>query len=368
MSADPLRIGVVGGGLIAQAVHLPRLAAAPERFAVAGIADPSPKVAEALAARYAPARGYLDWRDLLEREELDAVAVCSPHSTHAEVVLAALDRDLHAFVEKPLCIAVEDAERIAERARAAGLVVQVGYMKRYSDAYAAFIAALPAADGLRLVDVVTYDPWMAREPFVPWRDMVQADDVPASARAAGAADEARQVEHAVGRGDPETVRAFSYTFLACLVHDVNLVHGALDALGLGAPAEAVASAAWAGGDAAAGTLRLPGGGVWQLSWALLRRLLHFEERVTLLFDDGVHELRFPMPYDAALPVAHRVVDTAGGGHRDRTAEHLTDSYAAELAAFHDCIRGGGQNRTPPEQSVRDLELLRDLFLATGSPA
>ena len=92
MSAEPLRIGVVGGGLIAQAVHLPRLAADPARFAVVGIADPSPKVIGALAARYAPAHGYLDWRDLLDREELDAVAVCSPHSTHAEVVLAALDR------------------------------------------------------------------------------------------------------------------------------------------------------------------------------------------------------------------------------------------------------------------------------------
>jgi predicted dehydrogenase len=368
VTAEPLRVGVVGGGLIAQAVHLPHLAADREHFAIVGIADPSPKVVEALAARYAPARGYLSWRELLEREELDAVAVCSPHSTHAEVVLAALDSGLHAFVEKPLCITVEDAERIADRARTTGLVVQVGYMKRHSDAYAAFLEALPAADGLRVVDVVTYDPWMAREPFVPWREMVQGDDVPAAVRTAGAADEARQVEQAVGRGDPETVRSFSYTFLACLVHDVNLVHGALDALGLDAPVEAVASSAWAGGDAAAGTLRLPGGGVWQISWALLRRLMHFEERVTLLFDDGVHELRFPMPYDAALPVGHRVVDTTNGAHRDRTTKHLTDSYEAELAAFHACIRGGGLNLTPPEQSVRDLELLRDLFLATGSPA
>ena len=95
--------------------------------------------------------------------------------------------------------------------------------------------------------------------------------------------------------------------------------------------------------------------------------MHFEERVILLFDDGVHELRFPMPYNAALPVTHRVVDTANGAHRDRTTEHVTGSYEAELAAFHACIRGGGPNPTPPELSIRDLELLRDLFLAS-SPA
>ena len=363
MSAEPLRVGVVGGGLIAQAIHLPRLASAPGRFAVAGVADPSPRVIEALAARYAPARGYLDWRELLEREALDAVAVCSPHATHAEVVLAALDRGLHAFVEKPLCITVEDAEAIAERARSTGLVVQVGYMKRYTEAFAAFTRELPSAAGLRGIDVVTYDPWMAREPFVPWSEMVQADDVPAAVRAAGAADEARQVEQAVGRGDAETVRAFSYTFLACLVHDVNLVHGMLEALGLDGPVEAVWSTARADGDAAAGTLRLPGGAAWHTTFALLRRIEHFEERVTLLFDEGVHELRFPMPYDAALPVLHRIVDAPGGAHRDRTAEHRTDSYAAELARFHDSVRAGAANLTPPEQSIRDLAVLRDLYLA-----
>jgi predicted dehydrogenase len=185
-------------------------------------------------------------------------------------------------------------------------------------------------------------------------------------RATGAAEEARQVEQAVGRGDPETVRAFSYTFLACLVHDVNLVNGVLDALGLDEHVEALTGAAWAGGDAAAGTLRLPGGGIWHLSWALLRRLEHFEERVTLLFDDGVHELRFPMPYDAGAPAVHRVIDAPGGRHRDRALEHVSDSYAAELAHFWSSVRTATPSRTPPEQSVRDLALLRDLFLC-GDP-
>ena len=358
-----LRVGVVGGGLIAQAIHLPRLAAMPDRFAIAAVADPSPRVIGALATRYAPARGYLDWREMLAAEPLDAVVVCSPHSTHAAVVLDALDRGLHAFVEKPLCITVQDAEAIAERARATGLVVQVGYMKRHSEAFAAFTRELPDAAGLRVVDVVTYDPWLAREPYVPWSDMVQADDVPDAVRAAGAADEARQIREAVGRDDPETVRAFSYTFLACLVHDVNLVHGVLDALGVEEPVTPVAGAAWADGNAGTGMLRLPNGGVWHTAFTLLPRVEHFEERMTLLFDDGVHELRFPMPYDPSLPIARRTVDAPGGVHRDRTSEAAEDSYAAELAHFSDTIRTGAVNVTPADQSIRDLALLRDLFLA-----
>ncbi len=83
-----LRVGVVGGGLVAQAVHRPNLAAMPGRFRIVGIADPSRRVRDALAAQYAPASVYEDWRDLLAAGGLDALIVCSPHSTHADVVLA----------------------------------------------------------------------------------------------------------------------------------------------------------------------------------------------------------------------------------------------------------------------------------------
>ena len=69
----------------------PRLAADPEHLAIAGIADP----ARRWSGRSPPLRARDRIPSLaraVEREELDAVAVCSPHSTHAEVVLAALDR------------------------------------------------------------------------------------------------------------------------------------------------------------------------------------------------------------------------------------------------------------------------------------
>lgn len=362
MTVEPLHVGVVGGGLIAQAVHLPNLAAMADRYALLAIADPSARVVEALSAQYAPAVGYLDWRGLLEQEALDAVVVCSPPSTHAEIILGALDRGLHVFVEKPLCITVEDARTIVARARATKHVVQVGHMKRFVAAYDALVAGLPDAAGLRLIDVVTYDPWLAREPFVAWGRMVQADDVASDVRAAAAADEARQVEQAVGRNDTATVRAYTYTFLACLVHDVNLVHGMLDALGIDGTARAVSSAVWAGGNAATATLSLPGDAMWHCSWTLLPQLMHFEERLSLYFDDGVHELHFPMPYNTALPVNYRVVDAPEGVHRERAHALVTDGYVAELEHFHDCVRTLAVPRTPPEQSVRDLEVLRDLFL------
>lgn len=79
-----LRIGVVGGGLIAQAIHLPRIARLGERFELVAIVDPSETVREALCARYPSARPYGDWRSMLDAEVVDAIVICSPHATGVE--------------------------------------------------------------------------------------------------------------------------------------------------------------------------------------------------------------------------------------------------------------------------------------------
>jgi predicted dehydrogenase len=362
-----LRTAVVGGGLVAQAVHLPNLARLSDAFELVAIADVSRRVAEGLADRHRSARAYVDWEAMLDDERLDAVVVCSPHATHAEIVLAALDRGLHVLVEKPLCIVPDDAAAICRRRDETGLVVQVGYMKRYDPAYEAFLAALPSApDGLRLVDVVTYDPWMAREPFVPWNWMLRGDDVPPAVADAGRRAEAEQVGRAVGSSDAAVVRAYSYTFLACLVHDVNLVHGVLDRLGVQGAIEPLAAADWAGGDAASFTARLPGGAAWHCAWLLLRGLMDFRERASLYFDGAIHELEMPVPYWPDAPRVHRVTGVRDGEHAVVSDEHAGDAYAAALRHFHACVTDAIACRTPPEQALRDIELLRDLYRLTPS--
>jgi predicted dehydrogenase len=358
--SERLRTAVVGGGLIAQAIHLPNLARLADRFELVAIADVSHNVADGLAARYAPARAYTDWRAMLEGERLDAVVVCSPHATHAEVALAALDRGVHVLVEKPLCIAPDDAAAICRRRDETGLVVQVGYMKRYDPAYEAFLDALPTTGGPpRFIDVVTYDPWIARAPFVPWSRMIRGGDVPEAVLAAGRTSEAEQVGRAVDADDPATVRAYSYTFLACLVHDVNLVHGALDRLGV-PDVEPLSAAHWAGGDAASFTARLANGAAWHCAWLLLRGLEDFRERASIYFEGAIHELEMPAPYWPDAPRVHRVTGA-------ETAEHTGDAYLAELRHFHACIVDAIACRTPPEQAARDIALLRDLYRRAAPP-
>jgi len=179
-----LRIGVVGGGLVAQAMHLHFLVQMTGRFELAGLVDPSATVRDALQRRYNLEATYADHRDLLDGTKLDAVVICSPAQTHAEVTLAALEQGLHVFVEKPMCITLADADRIIEARRKAGKVVQVGYMKRFDGAWERMLERMPrSAESLRYIRVVVHDPESG--PFFAPDEIVRGSDIPADVLESG---------------------------------------------------------------------------------------------------------------------------------------------------------------------------------------
>jgi predicted dehydrogenase len=90
---------------------------------------------EEARARWAPsfpsARTSGDLDELLADDSLDAVAVATPVTTHAELARRVLDAGKHCFVEKPMAQSVEDAEIVVEAARRSGRVLMVGHLLVY---------------------------------------------------------------------------------------------------------------------------------------------------------------------------------------------------------------------------------------------
>ncbi len=76
------------------------------------------QVADA-AARYGWAESATDWRDVLERDDIDIVDICAPGWMHAEIAIAALEAGKHVLVEKPLANTVAEAEAMTRAAQAA---------------------------------------------------------------------------------------------------------------------------------------------------------------------------------------------------------------------------------------------------------
>src|SRR6267143_644844 len=130
-----LKIGVIGCGAIAQIQHLPHLRELDAEFEIGGLADLSPKLLEAVGTEYGvPAeRRFVDYHDLV-RSDIDGVIVC-PSGSHAAPSIAAAEAGKHVFVEKPMCTTVREAEAMVAAAEEAGVVLQVGYMKRHEPAY-----------------------------------------------------------------------------------------------------------------------------------------------------------------------------------------------------------------------------------------
>jgi predicted dehydrogenase len=356
-----LRIGVVGGGLVAQAMHLHYLAHLGSLFELVAVADPSATVRDALQRRYNLEATFEDHRALLEAAKLDAVVICSPSPTHAPATLDALEHGLHVFVEKPMCITLADADRIFEAQRRAGKVVQVGYMKRFDRAWERMLEGLPdSAESLRYISVVVHDPEFG--PYFGPDDIVRGTDIPAEILEAGREQMRAQVREAVGADSPAVITAFDGAFLGSLVHDVNVVHGLLERMGEPVPGEVIDGDWWNEGQAVTGAVRLANGARWDSAWIQLLDVYEYRESVSFFFADEVHTLAFPSPWLKQSPTRYEVSRARDKARVAESFESYEESFARELAHFHDCVVNGTECRTPPEQARLDMAVLTEMFL------
>jgi len=128
--APPLRVGMIGCGLVMELKHmqvLPRIAG----VRVVAAADTDARALERVADAFAISRRHRDLRALLDDREVDAVAVCTPPGEHEAAVLAAIDAGKHVLVEKPLALDLEACDRMIARACGAGVKVMVGFHMRF---------------------------------------------------------------------------------------------------------------------------------------------------------------------------------------------------------------------------------------------
>jgi len=155
-----VRTGFVGTGGIAQG-HLSRVQANPEAELVS-VCDVVEEKARAAASKYG-GNPYNDFREMMEKVDLDAVYVCLPPHVHGDVEIMAAERGISLFIEKPLASDPETPEKIAKAVSKAGVVSSVGYNWRYSDATD---RALEIMKDRPLGLVVGY--WMGGLPGVAW--------------------------------------------------------------------------------------------------------------------------------------------------------------------------------------------------------
>ncbi|MER5769388.1 Gfo/Idh/MocA family protein [Streptomyces sp. NPDC001985] len=134
----PLGVGLVGYAFMGAAHSqgwrtVSRVFDLPLRPVLAAIAGRDRTAVRAAAGRHGWAAAETDWRDLIARDDVQLVDICTPGDLHAEIAIAALEAGKHVLCEKPLANTVAEAEAMAaaaDRARPRGQIAMTGFNYR----------------------------------------------------------------------------------------------------------------------------------------------------------------------------------------------------------------------------------------------
>ncbi|MDW4573756.1 Gfo/Idh/MocA family oxidoreductase [Microbacterium sp. M3] len=149
-TTSPLRIALIGTGFMGR-MHTQAWRTAPRFFDLPLAPEPAllvgrrPDATAESAARWGWNEHSVDWREAISRDDIDAVDICTPGDTHAEIALAALAAGKHVLCEKPLANTVAQAQEMTDAASRASGIAMCGFSYRRTPALA--LARELIADG-----------------------------------------------------------------------------------------------------------------------------------------------------------------------------------------------------------------------------
>src|SRR6185503_17081217 len=123
MKKAPVGIGIIGTGF-ARTPQIPGFRDCMGTKIVA-IASRNPERAEAIAKEFGIEHVAHDWQELVAHDDVDLVSIVTPPSTHMEITLAALDQRKAVLCEKPMALNADEAARMVEKAKTAGVLALV---------------------------------------------------------------------------------------------------------------------------------------------------------------------------------------------------------------------------------------------------
>jgi predicted dehydrogenase len=144
VAGGPVRLGIIGVGGQGRAL----LNNVDPAFGeIRALCDINPaqlaRADEALLKRELPtARHYAEWREMVEKEDLEAVLIALPLWLHTEATVGCLEAGKHVLCEKMMAWDIEGCERMTQAAERARRILEIGYQRRYNGVY------LAAYDGI----------------------------------------------------------------------------------------------------------------------------------------------------------------------------------------------------------------------------
>ncbi len=341
--SDVVRLGLVGAGVAAQAIHLPVLLRRTDLFRVAAVCDPSRAARDAVGERcgLAAAARHARAEQLLDAGGVDALLVLSSGS-HGAVCALALEAGLPVFTEKPLAYTRAEADALAPQAAR----VALGYMKVYDPAVRRG-AELLSGRTPRSVEVVVLHPTAAQQ--LAHLRLVPSADVPAQRAAELEADEQRLLDAALGPAPAAARELYRWKVLGSIVHDLAVVRVLAGELERWTRVDA-----W--GDSVALDGLLPSGARLSIRWHYLDGYPAYREDVAVHDERGTVRVTFPSPYLPSPGATLTVVDADGGRACVARTQSVESPFEEELVAFHRLVAHGEPTRAGVAEGRADVAI------------
>ncbi len=353
-----IKVGIIGCGAIAQIQHLPHLRELDERFAIAGLADLSPQLLDAVGTDYGvpEERRFLDYRDLV-RSDIDAVIVC-PSGSHAPPSIAAAEAGKHILVEKPMCTTVAEAEAMVAAADRSGVILMVAYMKRHEPAYQFVQERVRAMRDVRFVQVNHLHP--DNNLHTAEFKVRRFGDIPAGVREEWQREQhdlvAAALDYPAGATVPGDILFAYNAILGSMIHDIGNLHGLF-----GPPQRVLSAEIWQNGRGINTVLDYGAGKRAVCSWVDLPELWDFKETLEVYGSRERAIVAFPTGFARGLPS----IVTLHGMDSDRTPwrqeyQWHDNPFKRELEHFGTCIQTATQPSTPGRDAIADIALVGDI--------
>jgi myo-inositol 2-dehydrogenase/D-chiro-inositol 1-dehydrogenase len=316
-------VGLIGSGRMG-AFHAETVARRVPGARLVAVADPAPGAADRLTGALGGGRAYTDVAQLWADPDVDAVVIAAPARSHADLVVAASAAGKHVFCEKPMAVTLADADRAIDAARSAGVVLQVGFNRRFAADWRAARNLLDdgALGTPRLLRSLTRDPGGFDPSRVP----------------------------------PDTI------FLETLIHDfdtLRFLNPGAEPVEVYATADALVEPEWRSRglmDTAVVNVRFDNGAM-AVAEACFEASYGYDVRGEVLGSGGMATMgdgrRNSMAFSGP---AGRLVETVRGDQ-----ELFPEAYTAELAAFVDAVGTG----TPSPVTGEDARAALAIALAAA---
>jgi 2-hydroxy-4-carboxymuconate semialdehyde hemiacetal dehydrogenase len=150
-----MRIALAGAGAFGEK-HLDGLKNI-DGVSITSVISRRAEQAAEVAAKYGATHSGTELSEALERDDVDAVILCTPTQMHAEQAIACMDAGKHVQVEIPLSDTWADAQKVADKAKETGLVCMVGHTRRFNPSHQYVHNRIVAGDfNVQQMDVQTY--------------------------------------------------------------------------------------------------------------------------------------------------------------------------------------------------------------------